>query len=147
VAALPITILVALVGGAWVLSPWTETPSIRGAVVILAGIVAIETLIRGAFHGHLLRFFPVMTAGGRLFVSIPNGIAALVYAGAVIACLDPPAWLQGIFGAWWAIWFGSALAFGLLCGAVRERWRSVWAAVILHAASAITAWIVLSYWL
>jgi membrane protease YdiL (CAAX protease family) len=146
-AALPISILVALVGGTWVLSSWTEPPSIRGAVVVLTGIVGIEALMRGFFHGHLLRFFPVMTANGRLFVSIPNGLAALVYAGAVTICLDPPAWLAGIFGAWGAVWFASALVFGLLCGVVRERWRSVWAAVILHAASAITAWLVLSYWL
>jgi hypothetical protein len=146
-AALPITILVALVGGAWVLSPWTEPPSIWSAVVILVGIVGIETLTRGAVHGHLLRFFSVMTAGGRLFVSIPNVVAGLVYAGAAVICLRPPAWLVGIFGAWWVLWFGFALIFGLLCGAVRERWRSVWAAVILHAASAITAWLVLSYWL
>jgi hypothetical protein len=146
-AALPITILVALIGGMWIMGSWTDPPNIRGAAAVVAGVVGIETLMRGFFHGHLLRFFPVMTAGGRLFVSIPNGFAALVYACAVITCLAPPAWLVGILVPWWAVWFGSALAFGLLCGTVRERWRSVWAAVVLHVGSAITAWIVFSYWL
>ena len=42
---------------------------------------------------------------------------------------------------------GAAIILGLICGAVREWWRSLWPAVILHAASAIIAWIVFSYWL
>jgi membrane protease YdiL (CAAX protease family) len=143
--ALPVTAVLGLAGGAWMITPALaqETGVLKYFAVLLIGIVGIETLLRGALHGHLLRFFPVMAASGRLFISVPNAVAAVIYSGAVTTCLLPPAWLTPDIGGWWMGWAGAALIFGLLCGGVRERSRSVWAAVILHSASAIIAWIVL----
>jgi hypothetical protein len=146
-AALPLTALLAAVGGAWIAVAPGISINLLGTVVVLIAIVGIEALLRGALHGHLLRVFPVMMGSGRLFVSIPNIVSALVFACAVTACLMAPAWLTETIRGWWAVWFGAALIVGLICGAVREWWRSLWAAVILHAASAIVAWIVFSYWL
>jgi hypothetical protein len=145
-AALPVTAVLGLAGGAWTSLP-TEAAgagSVRVLAIMLLGIVGIETLLRGALHGHLLRFYPVMPSSGRLFISVPNAVSAVVYSGAVTVCLLPPAWLTMDIGGWWMGWAGAALVFGLVCGGVRERSRSVWAAVILHAASAIVAWAVLS---
>jgi membrane protease YdiL (CAAX protease family) len=124
--------------------PAAEVTTIAVLAVMIRGIVGIETLLRGALHGHLLRFFPVMAASGRLFISVPNAVAAVVYSVAVTVCLLPPAWLTADIGGWWMGWAGAALIFGLVCGGVRERTRSVWAAVILHASSAMIAWIVLT---
>jgi hypothetical protein len=148
-AALPVTAVLGLAGGAWITAPvpGTEAGTLSVLAIMLMGIVGIETLLRGALHGHLLRFFPVMAASGRLFISVPNAVAAVIYAGAVAICLLPPPWLTMDIGGWWLGWAGAALIFGLVCGGVRERSRSVWAAVILHLASAVAAWIVFSYWL
>ena len=88
-----------------------------------------------------------MMGSGRLFVSIPSAVSAIVYAGAVTICLMPPAWLTEAMPGWWGVWFGAALMVGLICGGVREWWRSLWAAVFLHAVSAITAWFVLNRFL
>jgi len=145
-AVLPVTAVLGLAGGAWMITPALaqETVVLKYFVVLLIGVVGIETLLRGALHGHLLRFFPVMAASGRLFISVPNAVAAVVYSGAVTVCLLPPAWLTTDIGGWWMGWAGAALIFGLVCGGVRERSRSVWAAVILHALSAMIALAVLS---
>jgi hypothetical protein len=145
-AALPVTAVLGLAGGAWITAPvpGTEAGTLSVLAIMLMGIVGIETLLRGALHGHLLRFFPVMAASGRLFISVPNAVAAVIYAGAVAICLLPPPWLTMDIGGWWLGWAGAALIFGLVCGGVRERSRSVWAAVILHLASAVAAWIVFS---
>jgi hypothetical protein len=145
--ALPLTALLAVVGGAWIAVAPGASINILRAVIVLIAIVGVETLLRGALHGHLLRVFPVMMGSGRLFISVPNLVSALVFACAVMACLLPPGWLTETIRGWWAVWFGAALILGLICGAVREWWRSLWPAVILHAASAIVAWIVFSYWL
>ena len=144
-APLPVTVVLGLAGGAWLARPGlaVETGGLEFLAVLFIGIVGIETLLRGALHGHLLRFFPVMAASGRMFISVPNAVAAVVYAGAVTICLLPPAWLNSDIGGWWMGWAGAALIFGLVCGGVRERSRSVWAAVLLHATSAIVAWIAL----
>jgi len=148
-AVLPVTAVLGLAGGAWTSAPVPaeESTALGVFAVMFMGVVGIETLLRGALHGHLLRFFPVMAATGRLFISVPNAVAAVVYAGAVTICLLPPAWLTSDIGGWWMGWAGAALIFGLVCGGVRERARSVWAAVLLHATSAIIAWIVLSKFL
>ena len=146
---LPVTAVLGLAGGAWMSKPTVAAGASTAGIlaVMLAGIVGIEALLRGALHGHLLRFFPVMAASGRLFISAPNAVAAMVYSGAVTICVLPPAWLTSNIGGWWMGWAGAALIFGLVCGGVRERSRSVWAAVILHAASAIIAWFVLARFL
>jgi len=148
-AALPVTVVLGLAGGAWTNVPavTTESTKFGVAAVVVLGIVGIETLLRGALHGQLLRFFRVMPARGRLFISVPNAVAAVVYTGAVTVCLLPPAWLTTEIGGWWMGWAGAALIFALVCGGVRERSRSVWAPVLLHAASAVVAWFVLTRFL
>jgi hypothetical protein len=148
-AVLPVTAVLGLAGGAWTSTPVpaAKATMLGAFAVMIIGIVGIETLLRGALHGHLLRFFPVMAASGRLFISVPNAVAAVVYSGAVTICLLPPAWLTADIGGWWMGWAGAALIFGLVCGGVRERSRSVWAAVILHALSAIVALAVLARFL
>jgi len=145
-AVLPVTAVLGLAGGAWITTPVSEAEgrTLTLLAIMLLGVVGIEILLRGALHGHLLRFFPVMAASGRLFISVPNAVAAVIYCGAVTVCLLPPAWLTADIGGWWMGWAGAALVFGLVCGGVRERARSVWAAVILHVLSAIIAWIVLT---
>ena len=145
-AALPLTGVLGLAGGAWMSTPTAaaEASTVSVLAVMLLGIVGIETLLRGALHGHLLRFHPVMLSSGRLFISVPNAVSALVYSGAVTICLLPPVWLTMDIYGWRMGWAGAALIFGLVCGGVRERSRSVWAAVILHAVSAIVSWAVLS---
>jgi hypothetical protein len=146
---LPVTAVLGLAGGAWIMTPVQapESTVLKVFAVMLTGVVGIETLLRGAMHGHLLRFFPVMAARGRIFISVPNAVAALVYSCTVTICLLPPAWLTSDIGGWWMGWAGAALIFGLICGVVRERSRSVWAAVILHSVSATAAWIVLTRFL
>jgi hypothetical protein len=143
-AAIPLVFLLALVGGAWIPFSRANAPDFRGIAVLLMAVIGIEALLRGALHGHLLRFHPVMMGSGRFFVSVPSTISAFVYASAVTVCLVPPAWLTDVFAGWWAVWFAAAMIFGLICGAVREWWRSLWAAVILHAFAAIAAWFVFS---
>ncbi len=143
-AALPITGAVALAGGAWL--PVREASlgarDLELLAISLVGVLGIEALLRGALHGELVRFFPVMLAGGRRFISVPNLTAALVYALAVTTSLLPPLWLVGIVGPWWAAWGVAALIFGLACGAVRERSASLWAAVSLHSATVVVGWYV-----
>jgi membrane protease YdiL (CAAX protease family) len=148
-AMLPLTAVLGLAGGAWMISPALaqETGALNSFAVLLLGVIGMETLLRGALHGHLLRFFPVMAASGRFFISVPNAVTAVTYSAAVMLCLLPPAWLNADIGGWWIGWAGAALIFGLVCGGVRERSRSVWAAAILHAFSATVAWIVLAKFL
>jgi membrane protease YdiL (CAAX protease family) len=148
-AVLPVTAVLGLAGGAWTSEPVpaAEATTLGVFAVMIMGIVGVETLLRGALHGHLLRFFPVMPGRGRLFISVPNAVAAVVYSGAVTICLLPPGWLTTDIGGWWVGWAGAALIFGLVCGGVRERSRSVWAAVILHALSAMVALSVLTNFL
>jgi hypothetical protein len=146
-AAVPVVFLLALVGGAWIPFSRAAAPDLRGVAVLLVAVVGIEALLRGALHGHLVRFFPVTMGSGRFFVSVPSAISAFVYACAVTICLLPPAWLTDVFTGWWAVWFAAAMVVGLICAAAREWWRSLWAAVILHAVVAIAAWLVFAYWL
>ena len=150
---LPVTMLAAFGGGSWV--PLHESQEFLNAdstgwwflFVLLIGVIGIESLLRGAVHGILVTSFPVMLSTGKRFVSVPIVVSALVYSAAVMVCLEPPKWLSfaGGSGVQWLLWGGASLVFGLLCGITRERWRSLWAAVVLHAASAVTAWSLLPW--
>ena len=109
----------------------------------------MELLVRGRLHGGLVKVFPVMLPGGRHFLSVPNGVAAVFSAGATMACFGPPLLtIPGLTGASLvALWALACLLMGLLCGGVRERWGSVWAAVVVHCASALGASVVLEIFL
>ena len=108
----------------------------------LVAVVGVEALLRGVLHGDLVRFFSVMNPNGRRFISVPNLVAAIVYAAAVTTCLVPPLWLAGVVGPWWAVWGVAAFILGLACGALRERSASLWAAVTLHCATVVIGWVV-----
>jgi hypothetical protein len=146
-ATVPISGAVALAGGAWL--PLGDADlgarDVELLAVTLVAVIGVEALLRGVLHGDLVRFFPVMNGGGRRFISVPNLVAAVVYSAAVTTCLVPPTWLAGVVGPWWAAWAAAALILGLACGVVRERSASLWAAVVLHGATAIAGWAVF-YW-
>lgn len=148
-SVLPLTMTAAVLGGAWVPLRGTFAIDVRGgelllnAITVVAGAVGIELLLRGAIHGLMVTAFPVMQLHGRHFVSVPNVVAASIYCAGMMACLLPPVWLDTATGTW-MLWGMASFIFGLLCGGARERWGSVWAAVMLHAATALTTWLLLS---
>ncbi len=138
---MPLGVVAAVGGGAW----WPSGFSIGGgwlsASALVAGVVGLELLVRGRVHGGLVKVYPVMLPAGRHFVSVPNGVAALISASATMACIGPP--VLAIPGsnpvATVALWAAACLVMGLVCGGVRERWGSVWAAVLVHLSSALIA--------
>ena len=142
-ALVPFAGLAVAAGGGWVPPAWLAGEgagwSLLGLGAVLAGVLGIELLVHGAAHGILVTAFPVMLTTGRRFISVPNAVSAVIYAAALLVCLEPPAWLltlanRASVGVAWVL---GALAMGLLCGSVRERWGSVWAPVALHAVSAL----------
>ena len=153
--AAPVTVLAAFAGAAWIPLQGPDAAIGLGAtrwwfgVVLVVAVVGIELLLRGVLHGVLVMSFPIMLPSGRRFISVPNSAAAVVYTVAMMVCFLPPGWLVPSAGkaATLVIWVVACLVLGLALGGVRERWGSVWSAVILHVASAITAWIVLTRWL
>jgi len=147
--ALPLTVLAALAAGVWLPlqqafgTTGGESVSVGFGIALVLGVVGIEILLRGALHGWLVTVFPIMLSHGRHFISVPNAVAAVVYTVALTACFLPPTWLASVTGvtASWMLWCLAGLGFGLLCGAVRERWGSLWAPVLLHALTAVAAWL------
>jgi hypothetical protein len=146
---LPLTIMAAVFGGAWVPLRGSFAVAAGGnallmnATTVVAGAIGIELLLRGAIHGLMVTAFPVMQRHGRHFVSVPNVVAASVYCGGMMTCLLPAEWLETASGTR-VLWGVACFILGLLCGGARERWGSVWAAVMLHAATALTTWLLLS---
>ncbi len=146
-ALLPVTVGAALFGGAWIpLAGPIGTPA-SGAITwwiggaVIAGVVGIELLLRGALYGLLLTSYPV-TLENWWKISTPNAVAAAVYAAAVALCFEPAGWTSwaGSASGTWVVWLGAAFVMGLVLGAVRERWRSVWAAAALHGVTAVVVW-------
>jgi len=135
-ALLPVATVAVAAGGGCL--AWATVPAgWAGVVGSLVGAVGFELLLRGVLHGLLVTVFPIMLTTGRRFVSIPNGVAALASAAVMPVCLQPPSWISipGGPASATALAALAALVLGLLCGSVRERWGSVWAAVILHLAA------------
>lgn len=146
---LPVAAVAAVAGGAWaplqLALAGTTFGSIGGrfALALLAGVVGIELLMRGVLHGIMVTGFPIMLWSGRRFISVPNLVSSVAFTTAVMVCFRPPWWLgEGPVAI--TAWGVAALTMGLICGVVRERSSSVWAAVITHTASAAAAWAVLS---
>jgi hypothetical protein len=146
-ALLPVTAGLAMFGGGWI--PLTglagqyaaDALTWRTGAVLLSGVVGIELVIRGALYGLLVTVFPV-SHEGRWRISAPNAVAAVTYAVAVAVCFEPTGWTSWVGSAIGArgVWMGAALVMGMVLGAVRECWRSVWAAVVLHAVTAAIVW-------
>ena len=142
--AIPLAVVFAVVGGVWWPMEAAPVRGVRALLMMTAGVAGFELLARGWLHGSLVKVYPVMLPGGRHFISVPNGVAALFSAGATMACFAPthlplPA-MTGL--ATLALWALACLLMGLLCGGVRERWGSVWASVTVHCTAALVAWLV-----
>ncbi len=149
--ALPVTVLAAFAGAAWIPLQGPDAAIRLGATrwwfgaALVVAVVGIELLLRGVLHGFLVTSFPIMLSSGRYFISVPNAAAAVVYTAAMMVCFLPPGWLAPAAGGVVAavIWVIACSVLALVLGGVRERSGSVWAAVLLHAASAIAAWFLL----
>jgi len=148
---LPLVVGASVSGAAWV--P-LHGPVLLGSSVVarwwMAGTVAagaagIELLLRGALYGLLMTAYPVKL-DGRLSLSMPNVVSAAAYTGAVGLCFLPADWLSaaGSAAGVWAAWLAASFLLGLILGMARERWRSVWAPVALHAVAAVMVWWVAS---
>jgi len=148
---LPLTILTALAGGAWLfpslggVSPPSAALWASTAVVIVAAAGA-ELLFRGVAFGVLATSYPVFARRAGRWFSVPNLVTALLFTAASIALFSPLPWSMSIGGpaAGIALWVAACLILGLTCGVAREHSGSVVAPAVLHAASAATAWWVLS---
>lgn len=144
---LPLTAAAALCGGGWFPMPGLTVTGAGGpgalwvAGAVVAGAVGIELLLRGALQGLLMTAYPVPVNGKRL-ISAPNAFSALVYAAAVGLCFLPAPWFVAAASdaGFWVGWMAVAFVMGLILGIVRERWRSVWASVALHGATALLVW-------
>ena len=139
---LPVTVAMALCGAAWVpLQGSGVTSGWWVAVAVVAGAAGVELLLRGVLHGLLMTAYPVRLNGVQR-VSVPNAISAAAYAAAVFLCFLPAGWLARVSGSpgVWVAWAGLSFLLGLILGIVRERWRSVWAPVALHAVTALVVW-------
>jgi hypothetical protein len=137
-ALLPVAATAVAAGGGFLV--WSSAPaSWAAAAGPLVAAVGFELLLRGVLHGMLVTVFPIMLTTGRRFVSTPNGVAALASALIVPACLLPPSWISipGGPASATALAALAALVLGLLCGSARERWGSVWAAVVLHLGAVV----------
>ncbi len=146
-ALVPVTAGLAMFGGGWI--PLTGTigqrvvdvVTWRTGAVLLFGVAGIELLLRGALYGILMTAYPV-SLESRWRISAPNALTAGAYTAAVALCFEPAGWASWVgsaIGAWVA-WLAAALVMGLVLGAVRERWRSVWAALVLHAVAVVVVW-------
>jgi len=144
---LPLVLGAAVCGAAWVplhgpvlLGPAVVSPWWMAGTVV-AGAAGIELLLRGALYGLLITVYPVKLSG-RLSLSMPNVVSAAAYAGAVALCLLPADWLSvaGSATGVVATWMAASALLGLILGVARERWRSVWAPVALHALTALMVW-------
>ncbi|MEE4273705.1 MAG: CPBP family glutamic-type intramembrane protease [Thermoanaerobaculales bacterium] len=143
---LPAAGAASLAGGAWTplqlafagapvhAADWRLLPAAVG------GIVGFELLFRGLCQGIMITTHPAMLWTGRRFLSVPNLVTALLSTGAIMLTTLPPFRLKdrSVSVALWAL---AACVMGLSCGFARERSGSVWAAVIVHLASAMTAWL------
>jgi len=144
-----VAVAAALAGGAWAPLQLAFVGTTYGSIgwrvglALLAGVVGIELLMRGVLHGIMVTGFPVMLWSGRRFISLPNLVSSVAFATAVMVCFRPPWWL-GESPVSIVARVVAALTMGLVCGAVRERSGSVWAAVITHTGAAAAAWVVLS---
>lgn len=145
---LPAAGAASLAGGAWMplQLAFAGAPIHAGdwrlLMAAVGGVVGFELLFRGLCQGIMITTHPAMLWTGRRYLSVPNLVTALLSTGAIMLTTLPPFWL-GDGSASVALWVAAALVMGLCCGFARERSGSVWAAVIVHLASAMAAWLLL----
>ena len=132
----PIPVALGWVGGLWM--PPNGLPVVGGTGstgvlgIAAAGLAAAgaELLFRGLTHGMLVAFYPVAGLGGRVRVSFPVVLGAVVSSviGWLLFC---PLAVNGWPGV--PVCLAGGLVLGVVTGVARERWQSVWVAVFLHA--------------
>jgi hypothetical protein len=146
---LPLAAGATVAGGGWVplhfafTGVGVETNGWALGVATVAGLIGFELLIRGVCYGIMVTAYPIMLWTGRHFLSVPNAIASLISAGAIVCLWLPPVWI-GADAAALALWPVAAVVLGIASGAARERSGSVWLPVVLHLVSAAVAWIAVS---
>lgn len=144
-ALLPIVGVAGIAGGVWIPLQLTVTgaPFViddwRLLTAAAVGVIGFELLFRGLCQGIMIATYPAMLWTGRRFLSVPDLVTALLSTAAIVLTTLPPFWF-GNETASVVLWAAAALVMGLACGFARERSGSVWAAVILHLASATAAW-------
>ncbi len=139
-ALVPVVLLGAAAGGAWVpqtvaVEPWALA-ALAGAVTFTA--IALELCFRGLVHGLLILDSPVQSVAGRWFVSRPVWAAAILYALATLAAAQlvidgPPPLIELSTAARLGLCGAAALLAGLALGMIRERSVSVWPAAVAAA--------------
>jgi hypothetical protein len=149
---LPLTILSALAGGAWLFPSLSGHPSHgaapwAGVAVVVLAAVGVELLFRGAAFGILATSYPVFARKAGRWFSVPNLVTTMLFTVASIALFAPPQWSMSIGGSEGgiALWVAACLTLGLTCGVAREHSGSVAAPAILHGTSAAIAWWILSF--
>jgi membrane protease YdiL (CAAX protease family) len=142
---LPPALIAAVAGGSWAplhLIVEQRSLGLAGLLVPLLGAVAAELLFRGIVHGYLVDKFHVQRPGGDWFLSVPNVLAAVMYAVAAVILLVAPIW--SLPGSWKLLqvahWLAAIFILSLACGVARERTGSLIASVIIHGLAATAAW-------
>jgi len=132
-------------GGAWLTAPVPRAggPPWWTLAAVILGVAAAEVIFRGIVEGRLARVFRIMTPGGERFVSIPVVVSGLLSAIATLVLFSPGPLVSSAPGPVGMLaWGASALVVGVVCGAIRERSGSVWAAAVVHGVVAAAAWLV-----
>jgi hypothetical protein len=117
-----------------------QTPAVDVTWVLAIGAACAgaELLFRGLMHGMLVAYYPVTGVALRFRVSFPAVLCAAGSAAIGWLVFCPLEW-AGWRGA--AVWLAAGVALAIVTGVARERWHSVWVAVVLHAgvAAAVVA--------
>jgi len=132
-------------GGAWLTVPVPRADGLSwwALAAVVVGAAAAEVIFRGMVEGRLARVFRIMTPGGERFVSIPVVVSGLVSAIATLVLFPGGPLVRSAPGPIGVLaWGASALVVGVVCGAIRERSGSMWAAAAVHAVVAAAAWLV-----
>ncbi|MEM1182352.1 MAG: hypothetical protein AAGM22_28660 [Acidobacteriota bacterium] len=150
----PVVLLGATFGVSWIPSGVGPSPQERGlaALAVVLGALALELICRGLVHGLLILDHRVQGIGGRWFLSLPNVVAATLFAaGTAVAAqfwiAPPPVVLPPEVAPWgWAVLFAAAFVVGLTLGAIRERSLSLWPAVLATVAGGLGR-LAMEWWL
>lgn len=133
--AVPVVLLGAAAGGAWIPPSDVQDPELLGILVgaLFLTSIGLELIFRGLVHGLLILDHPVQSPGGRWFLSKPNLAAAFLYAlltlGASLFWIAALPWTLPVEGLAAVAIFATALVTALGLGAIRERSLSVWPGV------------------
>ncbi len=138
-ALIPLVLLGAAAGGAWIPRQvaFEPGPLAASALAVIIASLGLELTFRGLTHGLLILDSRVQNVGGRWFLSRPAVISAGLYAlmtwiasqGLIAPSLP---WPASFVGGWASLLVGAMLA-GVALGMIRERSLSVWVAFAVQA--------------